>query len=147
MTQPPSPKSSPGESARQTILRWLKFNFVGGIGILVQLAALALLRSVLHLNYLLATAFAVEAAVIHNFFWHERFTWRDRPSTHRMQSFTRFAKFNGTNGGVSIVGNLLIMRALVGQFHMQYMLANLIAIAICSLANFLLSDWLVFERP
>ncbi|MGB9199109.1 MAG: GtrA family protein, partial [Terriglobales bacterium] len=139
MTQPPSPKSSPGESARQTILRWLKFNFVGGIGILVQLAALALLRSVLHLNYLLATAFAVEAAVIHNFFWHERFTWRDRPSAHRMQSFTRFAKFNATNGGVSIVGNLLIMRALVGQFHMQYMLANLIAIAICSLANFLLS--------
>ncbi len=105
------------------------------------------MRSVLHLNYLLATALAVETAVIHNFFWHERFTWRDRPSAHRLQSFTRFAKFNATNGGVSIVGNLLIMRALVGQFHMQYMLANLIAIAICSLANFLLSDWLVFERP
>ena len=129
------------------LLRWLKFNFVGGIGILVQLAALALFRSVLHLNYLLATALAVELAVIHNFLWHERFTWRDRPSAHRRQSFARFVKFNASNGGVSILGNLLIMRALVGQFHMQYMLANLIAIAICSLLNFLLSDWLVFERP
>ncbi|HTR25472.1 MAG TPA: GtrA family protein [Terriglobales bacterium] len=138
--------NSEHKAPRETVLRWLKFNFVGGIGILVQLAALALFRSALHLNYLLATALAVEVAVIHNFLWHERFTWRDRPSAHRRQSLARFLKFNATNGGVSIVGNLLIMRALVGQFHMQYMLANLIAIAICSLINFLLSDWVVFER-
>ena len=128
------------------VLRWLKFNFVGGVGILVQLAALALLRSALHLNYLLATALAVEVAVIHNFLWHERFTWKDRPSAHSRQSLARFLKFNASNGGISIVGNLLVMRALVGQFHMPYMLANLIAIAVCSLVNFLLSDWLVFER-
>ena len=99
-----------------------------------------------HLNYLLATGLAVETAVIHNFLWHERFTWRDRPSAYPLQSLTRFAKFNATNGGVSIVGNLLIMRALVGRFHMNYMIANLIAVTVCSLVNFLLSDWLVFER-
>jgi putative flippase GtrA len=134
------------ESARQRLFRWLKFNFVGGIGIVVQLAALALFRSLFHLNYLLATALAVETAVIHNFLWHERFTWRDRPAAHRWQSLARFAKFNATNGAVSIVGNLLIMRALVGQFHMNYMIANLIAVTVCSLVNFLLSDWVVFER-
>jgi putative flippase GtrA len=131
------------DSARQNLFRWLKFNFVGGIGIFVQLAALALFRSVLHLNYLLATALAVETAVIHNFLWHERFTWKDRPSAHRLQSLTRFAKFNATNGAFSIAGNLLIMRALV---HMNYLLANLIAVTVCSLLNFLLSDWVVFER-
>ena len=133
-------------SASQRLIRWLKFNLVGGIGIVVQLTALALFRSVLHLNYLLATALAVETAVIHNFLWHERFTWRDRPSAHRLQSLARFAKFNATNGGVSIAGNLLIMRILVGQFHMNYMIANLIAVTACSLLNFLLSDWVVFER-
>ena len=109
-------------------------------------AALALFRSELHLNYLLATALAVETAVIHNFLWHERFTWKDRPSAHRLQSLARFAKFNATNGAVSIAGNLLIMRALVGQFHMNYLIANLIAVTVCSLLNFLLSDWVVFER-
>lgn len=134
------------ESAQQRLFRWLKFNFVGGIGIVVQLGALALFRSTLHLNYLLATALAVETAVIHNFLWHERFTWNDRPSAHRLQSLSRFAKFNATNGAVSIAGNLLIMRALVGRFHMNYMLANLIAVTVCSLINFLLSDWVVFER-
>ncbi|MGA9354561.1 MAG: GtrA family protein [Terriglobales bacterium] len=144
---PPFQKTqSQKDSARQNLFRWLKFNFVGGVGIFVQLGALALFRSELHLNYLLATALAVETAVIHNFLWHERFTWKDRPSAHRLQSLARFAKFNATNGAVSIAGNLLIMRALVGQFHMNYLIANLIAVTVCSLLNFLLSDWVVFER-
>jgi putative flippase GtrA len=127
-------------------VRWMKFNFVGGIGVFVQLAALSALRSGLHLDYLLATGLAVETAVIHNFLWHERFTWRDRPSAHARESLKRFIKFNATNGAVSIVGNLLIMRALVGGLQMNYVAANLVAVAVCSLANFLLSDRVVFER-
>jgi len=127
-------------------VRWMKFNFVGGIGVFVQLGALTLLRSAAHLDYLFATGLAVETAVIHNFLWHERFTWRDRPSAHAMESLKRFIKFNATNGAVSIFGNLLIMRALVGGFQMNYVAANLVAVGVCSLANFLLSDRLVFER-
>jgi putative flippase GtrA len=126
-------------------MRFLRFNFVGGIGIAVQLAALALLRSVLHLDYLVATALAVEAAVIHNFFWHERFTWRDRPSSHVRHSLTRFVRFNLTNGAVSILGNLAIMRVLVGGLRINYVIANLAAVTVCSVANFLLSDRFVFE--
>jgi putative flippase GtrA len=130
---------------RQTFLRWVKFNAVGGVGIAVQLAALALFRSVLHLDYLVATALAVETAVIHNFLWHERFTWADRPAQRMVHSLARMAKFNTSNGLVSLVGNLPIMRALVGQFHMNYFIANLIAVATCSIVNFLLSDRFVFE--
>ncbi len=125
--------------------RWLKFNFVGGLGIAVQLAALTIFRSFLHLDYLLATALAVEAAVIHNFLWHERFTWADRPAGRVLHSFVRLAKFNLSNGLVSLAGNLLIMRALVGGLRMNYVVANLIAVATCSLVNFLLSDRFVFE--
>lgn len=82
-----APKDGQGEvektepsKGRQTFLRWIKFNTVGAIGIGVQLAALAILRSRLKLNYLLATGIAVEIAVLHNFVWHERFTWADRPA-------------------------------------------------------------------
>jgi len=127
------------------IWRWAKFNFVGGIGIGVQLAVLALLRSGLRLDYLAATALAVEAAVVHNFLWHERFTWRDRPSAHLRHSLGRFARFNLTNGGVSILGNLAIMRALVGGLRINYLIANIAAVMACSVANFLLSDRFVFE--
>jgi putative flippase GtrA len=137
--------SSQRKRSQPSLLRWLKFNFVGAIGIAVQLAALALFRSVLQLDYRLATALAVETAVIHNFLWHARFTWPDRPCHHRVQWLARMAKFNLANGLVSLVGNLLIMRALVGQSHMNYGIANLIAVAACSIVNFLLSDHLVFQ--
>ena len=123
-------------------MRWLKFNFVGGIGIAVQLLALFVLKAGLHFNYLIATALAVETAVIHNFLWHERFTWADRSGA----GFTRFLKFNLTTGLFSIGGNLLLMKLLVDFGHMNYLLANGIAITSCSVVNFLVSDGYVFAQ-
>jgi putative flippase GtrA len=157
-----------------TLLRWCKFNLVGGMGIAVQFAGLFLLKSVLHFNYLAATAIAVEAAVVHNFVWHEQFTWADRrrrgemscPSeaeaasekrsliaalkrcaTQRLgsPSLRRLLRFNLANGGVSILGNLALMRVMVGMGHMNYLLANAIAITLCSAANFLVSETWVFD--
>lgn len=130
-------------SWRQTSVRWLKFNAVGGIGIGVQLVVLSVLKSGLHLDYLVATTLAVEAAVIHNFFWHERFTWAERVGD---SSLLRFAKFNLTTGLFSIVGNLVLMRLLVGWGRMNFLLANMVTIAACSLANFVVSDRMVFAE-
>jgi len=137
----------PPSRSQTTFLRWMKFNFVGGIGISVQFAALFLLKSVLHFHYLAATAIAVEAAVMHNFVWHEQFTWVDRvrPDGAAKQwerSLGRLLRFHLANGGVSLLGNLALMKVLVGLGHMNYLLANLIAIALCSVANFIVSnDW------
>jgi putative flippase GtrA len=125
--------------------RWLKFNLVGAIGIVVQLAVLGILNGVLKLDYLPATALAVEAAVLHNFIWHERFTWADRASVTRRQALGRLLRFNLTTGAVSILGNLVLMRLLVGQAHLPTLAANLGSIAACSLANFLASEYVVFR--
>jgi putative flippase GtrA len=130
------------------LTRFCKFNFVGGMGILVQLTALFLLKSVFQVNYLAATAIAVEVAVVHNFIWHEQFTWADRtklePVRHR--AMLRLLRFNLSNGGISILGNLALMHRFVGQLQMNYLLANGIAITLCSLANFLVSETWVFEQ-
>ena len=131
---------------KRLFFRWLKFNFVGGIGIGVQLVALTLLKELLRMNYLTATALAVEAAVIHNFVWHERFTWAERVHIGWRESFARLLRFNLTTGLVSILGNLLLMRALVGEAHLPYLAANGISIAVCSLFNFAVSEWFVFAR-
>jgi putative flippase GtrA len=139
------PVLSSQKRRHRTILRWIKFNAVGGIGIIVQLAALSVFRSWLKLDYLLATGLAVEIAVIHNFLWHERFTWADRPATRPIRSLVRLAKFNSSNGAVSMVGNLGLMRLLVGELKFNYVASNLAAIVVCSLVNFLLSDRLVFD--
>lgn len=125
----------------QGLVRWLKFNLVGAAGIAVQLIALWILTSV-GAGYLLATALAVEVAVLHNFFWHERFTWKDRRAS---ESLGRLYRFNLTTGVVSISGNLVLMRLLVGGAHLRPILANVISIAVCSLANFLVSDRWVFR--
>lgn len=133
----------PGKGA--TAVRWLKFNAVGAVGIAVQLAALFVLKSVFRLNYLLATALAVEVAVVHNFLWHERYTWADRVHPSWRQSLPRLVRFNLTNGGVSILGNLALTKLFVGLGHMNYLLVNGVAIAMCSLANFLISEQWVFR--
>jgi putative flippase GtrA len=133
-------------SARTVLLRWLKFNLVGGIGIAVQFAALFVLKGIFHFNYLAATAVAVEAAVVHNFVWHEQFTWSDRVQPSWRRSLPRFARFNLTTGAVSILGNLALMKVMVGYGGMNYMLANALAIILCSLANFLVSEQWVFEE-
>jgi putative flippase GtrA len=139
------PRPSMPSEARQNLFRLMKFNAVGGIGIGVQLVALAIFRSWMQLDYLLATGLAVEIAVIHNFLWHARFTWADRPALRRGHLLLRLAKFNASNGAVSMVGNLVLMRLLVGEVKLNDVASNVIAIVICSLVNFLLSDRFVFE--
>ena len=104
------------------------------------------MKAEFHLGYLLATTLAVEAAVLHNFLWHERYTWADRVQPSWPTSLPRLLRFNLTNGGISIAGNLALMKVMVGVGHMNYLIANGIAIAVCSLANFLASDEWVFEK-
>ena len=140
------PGSARRRKAREVLLRWFKFNLVGAIGIVVQFAALFLVKGVFHLNYLAATAIAVEAAVVHNFVWHEQFTWSDRIQKSWRRSILRFVRFNLTTGAVSILGNLALMKAMVGYGGMNYLVANAVAIAFCSLANFLVSDEWVFAE-
>ncbi len=125
--------------------RWLKFNFVGGLGIGVQLAALWVLVHWAHLHYMAATAVAVETAVLHNFGWHERFTWKKRGGGSRRAVGGRLLRFQVANGLISLVGNLAIMRLLVGVLGVNPLIGNGVAIAVCSLANFAAGEWFVFR--
>jgi putative flippase GtrA len=128
------------------MLHWLKFNGVGLGGFLLQAGALFLLTHSSHpISYLTATAFAVELAILNNFFWHQLWTWRDRPSLTVNETLRRLAKFNITTGLVSIVGNLVFMSILVGRLGIAVVLANLISVLVCSLLNFLLADRITFK--
>jgi putative flippase GtrA len=134
-----------GEVWGGPILRWIKFNAVGAIGIFVQLGALSILTSGMQVNYLASTALAVEAAILHNFLWHEKFTWRDRTLADDRRSLTRLLKFNLTTGIFSIAGNVALMRFFVGALGLNYFLANLLTIGTCSIVNFVVSDRIVFR--
>ncbi len=121
-------------------LRWLRFNLVGAMGMVLQLAALALLSHLAPGLYLIASAVAVELAVLHNFIWHIHYTWSDR--RHHCTLFSQLLRFHLSNGLVSLLGNLALMRFLVHTAHRPVLVANLIAILCCSFANFALShNW------
>ena len=122
------------------------FNGVGLAGVGVQLGVFTLLAAGLGLPIALATAVAVEAAVLHNFAWHQRWTWRDRPSSGPRATLARLLRFHAVNGIVSLVGNVVITLALV-RAGADPPLANLAAIIICSLINFAAGEWLVFRQP
>ena len=127
--------------SRLILRRFAKFSAVGGLGILVQAVILALLLRVAGMHYLPATALAVEAAILHNFAWHRRWTWRDRP---RSSIAITLLRFNATNGAASLIGNLAVMFILVGVLKINPYAANLITIGICSIVNFALADRFVF---
>lgn len=110
----------------------------------VQFSALFLLKSILRFDYLFATAVAVEAAVMHNFVWHEQFTWADRVQVSWKSSSRRLLRFNLTTGLVSVLGNLALMKVMVGFGGLNYLLANAVAIALCSVANFVVSEEWIF---
>ncbi len=129
---------------------FVRFNLVGALGIAVQIALLALLTRAFAVNYLAATAIAVSITVVHNFLWHERYTFSERiqdKGSRAMKAVAmRFMKFNLITGLVSLAGNVLLMRWLCQRARLPLVAANLLAIAVCGLFNYLANDKLVFPR-
>jgi putative flippase GtrA len=127
-----------------TFIRYWKFNLVGAIGMVVQLGSLALFNRWAPSHYLCATAAAIEITLLHNFVWHLRYTWRDRRDDSSL--VTQLVRFHLSNGLVSMLGNLALMRILVHQAHLPVLVANSIAILCCSIVNFCLGNCWAFAR-
>lgn len=126
--------------------RYWRFNFVGAMGFVLQLSVLAIAVRVFHLPYLLATLIAVEAAILHNFVWHERYTWLDRASQTFAMRLRRLAFFHAANGLVSLIGNFVLMWILVGACGWNVLLSNAVSVLVCSVINFYLGDVAVFRE-
>ena len=130
---------------RRVLRRWLTFSSVGAMGFVVQFAALLVLAGWFELNYLLATALAVELAILHNFLWHQRWTWSDRGTMSARHMAERLLRFNAGTAVTSIGGNLALMWVFVSLFDIHYAVANLAAVMSLSIVNFLFCDRLVFR--
>jgi putative flippase GtrA len=126
--------------------RLAPFTTVGLLGFAVQLGALQALTAYAGWPWLPATLVSVELAVLHNFLWHERWTWIDRTIGPAAAGGTwhRLGRFHAANGLTSIAGNALVMAWLVGVLAVPAVAANALAVAVTSIVNFLAADRWVF---
>ncbi len=111
-----------------------KFMLVGASGIVVNTLALSLFYAGAHLPLLLASAAAVEVAIIYNFLLNNRWTFG-----HRDLSLRRFTKFNFS----ALLGLVVTTSALLALVHLgvQYMVANLIAIGASGVVSLAGANW------
>ena len=124
---------------------FLRFNLVGILGIVTQLTTLTLLNRAIPTRYLLTSTLAVELTLLHNFAWHLRYTWPQTKITRRSATIA-LLRFHLSNGLISLLGNLALMRAFVRSFHSPILIANALTIACCGLANFFLAHNWVFPQ-
>ncbi len=119
------------------------FALVGAIGFALQMGAMAVLTAA-GWPYVPAAVVAVELAVVNNFVWHERWTWRDRirPEGRTM----RLLRFHLSNGLTSVAGSVMFTALLVEWAGMTVLLANAVAVVLTATANYVAADRWVFAR-
>ena len=136
-------------------IRYVKFGVVGASGTVVNMAVLYLCH-----NYLfdgveadlgkpyLSLAVAIAVATLNNFSWNRLWTWADRRADVAEQAapgflhqLLKYALASWFGIGVQYV------LTLWWSHFMHYMLANVLAIVVASVSNFLANDRWTFKKP
>ena len=130
--------------------RFIKFGIVGASGVVVNLSVLyvgqeylfaEVAQQTLRLN--LSLALAIFVATISNFFWNRRWTWHDRKEHRTVPVVVQFGQYAlACWVGIAVQFGLTNLFAL----FLHYMMANLIAVVIASLFNFVANDFWTFGR-
>jgi putative flippase GtrA len=127
------------------VRKWMRFNAIGVMGVGVQLSVLMVLRTYFNFNPFVATFFALQFALVHNFLWHQRWTWSGNRTIGRRAAFRRFVRYTSSSGTISTVGTLCFTALLFQALNLPYVVCNLMAIGACNIANFLFSHTFVFQ--
>jgi dolichol-phosphate mannosyltransferase len=136
-------------------IRYFKFGVVGASGTVVNMLVLYLSH-----NYLfdgleadlgkpyLSLAVAIAVATLNNFSWNRLWTWADRRADASQQAAPGFSQQLLKYALASWFGiGLQYGLTLWWSHFMHYMLANVLAIAVASVSNFLANDRWTFKKP
>lgn len=145
--------------------RYIKFGLVGATGTVVNMAVLYLAQEYLfaaiaapRTRLYASLALAIAVATINNFTWNRLWTWADRLRDAAARARpgqapqTGVAVFFGQLGRYAVAswfGIALQYGLTLWLSHtLHYLLANVIAIVIASVSNFLANDrWTFRHRP
>ena len=130
--------------------RFIKFGIVGASGVVVNLSVLFIGQEMLFshvgsetLRLNLSLALAIFIATISNFTWNRRWTWQDRRALRSVPIIVQFGQY-----AVACWVGIVIQFGLTNlfAFFLHYLAANLIAVVIASLFNFVANDFWTFGR-
>ena len=130
--------------------RFLKFGTVGASGTVINLGMLYLAQEYLfasiqqpEVRLNLSLALAIFFATINNFFWNRMWTWADRKQHYDRPILAQFGQYT-LACWLSILLQAVFMNVLSPHFY--YLIANLIAIVLTSVLNFVVNDIWTFGR-
>ncbi|MBI5605224.1 MAG: GtrA family protein [Deltaproteobacteria bacterium] len=123
--------------------QFVRFALVGGSGVFVNLAVYSGSIYLLHFHYLLSATFSFLVAMTNNFILNLRWTFK----THNQgikairDQYLRYAMVTLISYGI----NMAVLWTLVDSWHWHKILAQLMAIFITTLSNFLGSKLWAFK--
>ena len=120
--------------------RFVKFGVVGASGLLVNTLVLFLGYEVAHMPLALASMLAVETAVGNNFIWNNLWTFGQRSFT-----LDQFLKFNLVSLACMAL-TVAVLTTLVQWFGIHYLLANLLAVGVTTVWNFIANSLWTWNR-
>ena len=130
--------------------RFLRFGTVGAAGTLVNLAALYLgqehLFTAVHtpaMRLNASLALAILCSTVHNYGWNRLWTWGDRRRLFDKRLLVQFGQY-ALACWLGIALQVIFTKILA--VHVYYLIANVTAIALAGLFNFLVNDLWTFGR-
>jgi dolichol-phosphate mannosyltransferase len=117
--------------------RFIRFALVGLSGLLVDMAVLYGLYNGLGWGLTRSAIVAAELAILNNFFWNDRWTFRDlaRQQQQWRQVLKRLLKFN-LICLMGLILKILLLNLLFNGLHLNAYVANFLAIAAVTAWNF-----------
>ncbi len=131
------------EALKRDFLRLIKFSIVGVIGAGINTGFLWVLTDFAGLFYLYSSVVAIEIAIIMQFLMNDRWTFKERKTTHAGQFIKRILKSNlWRSGGLAV--NIGILYLLTEYMDVYYLLSNIFGIICAFLLNYILESRLTW---
>ena len=122
------------------IKRIIKFGTIGFSGVIVNLGSLYILVQFFHISPKIAGAISIELSILNNYFWHSRWTFKDRGE----KGVIGLIKYNIATIITSQAGNYIVYLLLL-KTGLHYILAEILGIGAGAIFNYLFANFWVFR--
>jgi len=119
---------------------------VGLVGVAVNEGVLVLLHGGAGLPVAVASPVAIEASILGNFLGNALWTWRYDFGRSPSRWLRKAAQYHASAAVAAVLGNYVVLLALVHGAGVDYRLANLVGIAAGSGVNYLAGEFWIFRH-